>query len=138
MSRANYLTKLEHQRLRSWAHHVQLMFDRMPYLVGSATQRRDYRDVDVRTMIDQAPEGIDLWFLNLAVGAWGQLETGLPIDFQAQLPDEFHSYDGEPRHAVGLQPSTYHRSRQPTRRCDAEGCNEPVHPGERYCFPHTM
>lgn len=100
--RAYYLTNPELARLRTWGFEVKLAFGKMPYLVGSVLRRRDFRDVDVRICTDAPPTGIDLHYLNLAVSEWGRAWTGLPVEFQAQPAEEFHTYDHEPRQALGI------------------------------------
>ena len=65
-----------------------------PYLVGSAIETRDYRDVDVRVIMND--DKFDALFgewkglkpfqtlFTVAVSAWLTQVTGLPIDFQVQ------------------------------------------------------
>jgi hypothetical protein len=66
------------------------MFGETPYLVGSAMTRADFRDVDVRLILDDSifdGHFADERFrngLNLAVSLWGESVTRLPIDFQIQ------------------------------------------------------
>ncbi|WP_295035565.1 hypothetical protein [uncultured Microbacterium sp.] len=67
-------------------------FDADPYLVGTAVSRQDYRDVDVRLILDDETYGrlvevVDTplrEFLGLAIGEYLAARTGLPIDFQIQ------------------------------------------------------
>jgi len=67
------------------------------YLVGSSLQRRDFRDVDVRMIMENDaydklfPGAIDrpdlnaYWSLTcVTIADWLARETGLPIDFQIQ------------------------------------------------------
>lgn len=65
------------------------------YLVGSSIVRRDFRDVDVRLMLDDAEYDrmfrVDggymdaLWSLMCtSISLWLSQQTGLPIDFQIQ------------------------------------------------------
>lgn len=85
------------------------------YHVGSSLERRDWRDVDVRCIMDDAAferafgkstGRNDLnprWAITcIAISHWLQKRTGLPVDFQiqAQTPanDEFKG----PRSALGL------------------------------------
>lgn len=89
------------------------------YLVGSALQRRDYRDVDVRTMIDDArfdqifpgayQDGVDhtmhsaLWQLVCsAISVWLSRHTGLKIDFQIQRTSNANEQFKGERYAVGI------------------------------------
>lgn len=75
-------------------------FDSMPYLVGSSLDHKDFRDVDIRVILDdeefermfplQPPNPIGKhnsphWaFICTSISEWIQARTGLPIDFQIQ------------------------------------------------------
>ena len=81
-----------------------------PYLVGSATERSDYRDVDIRVLMDDRRfdslfrgrlEAVR--FVNRAFSVWGQQETGLPIDFQVQRQTEANAEFTKPRNAMGVR-----------------------------------
>lgn len=87
------------------------------YLVGSATNRRDFRDVDVRYIMDDAKYdamfhsggGVrnPLWSLmSTAVSAWLSKQSGLPVDFQIQKQSEanasFSRKDGHDRQPLGI------------------------------------
>lgn len=77
------------------------------YLVGSATERPDYRDVDVRMILDDATfdrlfADRELWALfcyNTARTL--AADTGLPIDFQVQRMTEANDRHTGPRNPVG-------------------------------------
>lgn len=99
-NRVTYLLVSERMLLEDWGIHLRRVFG-TPYLVGSVLTSKDYRDVDVRVMLD-ADEWIAL-FPNLddcnirdarwsgictAFSLWGQKVTGLPIDFQLQPMDK--------------------------------------------------
>jgi hypothetical protein len=89
------------------------------YLVGSATQKRDYRDVDVRCILTDEdfhklfPELKDsgnyslcgFWsILCASISLWLQRQTGLPIDFQVQRQSDAnrdYPMKGHPRNALG-------------------------------------
>lgn len=112
MSRSNYLQLPDFERLEEWCRLVRELFDgEPPYLVGSAGTRPDFRDVDLRLILDD--ETFDAQFgdrpvkvrmLNRAISTWGQRETGLPIDFQVQRQTEANaSYPGEHRNPMGLR-----------------------------------
>ena len=88
--------------LNAWGVHVWDVFGARPYLVGSSVFSKQFRDVDVRVMLDDAGwdrflpgvphEGAHrihpAWSgLCMAFSAWGQVFTGLPIDFQLQHVD---------------------------------------------------
>jgi hypothetical protein len=87
------------------------------YVVGSALERQDWRDVDVRYILDDAefetlfPDAADKnwehdarWLLlTVSISAWLSQQTGLPIDFQIQ--PQTHANERHPgaRNAVGLR-----------------------------------
>lgn len=95
MTRRSALSPTELLRLDQWAAPLAAMFPfgLGPYLVGSATTKRTYRDVDVRQPVpDDDPLFADpdrLRLLNVAMSVWGQQTTGLPIDFQFQPMSEW-------------------------------------------------
>lgn len=91
------------------------------YLVGSALQKRDYRDVDVRLILrDEVwdrlfgselpgrPDMNPLWSLMCSsISVWLQTQTGLPVDFQiqraTQANEEFGTDKPEhSRHHLGM------------------------------------
>jgi hypothetical protein len=116
MSRATYLLMSEFRILNDWARSLRRMFPHSlgVFLVGSALHRKDWRDVDVRIMLDD--EGFEILRdlmtvddLNLSLSVWGQKVTGLPIDCQVQdqtMTNAEHpgfSSEGRPeRNAIGL------------------------------------
>lgn len=86
------------------------------YLVGSSIERRDYRDVDVRCILDDAtfevifpnaPDGPSHWsarwsLLSIAISGWLSQASGLPIDFQFQRMSVANAkFNGE-RQALGM------------------------------------
>lgn len=91
------------------------------YLVGSSTERPDYRDVDVRCMLD--PATFDAMFpgalanhdktgrinarllaANLAFSAYLSQQSSLPVDFQFQHCDRANEeYGDRPRNPMGLE-----------------------------------
>lgn len=86
------------------------------YLVGSALERPDWRDVDVRLIMrdeefsaefPDASEGgweFDTKWILLTVSISRHLAsvTGLPIDFQFQPQTRANRLRGGPRHPLGL------------------------------------
>ncbi len=98
-------------------------FGGVPYQVGSSLDRKDWRDVDVRLILDDdefdrlfdakrlgrnANSNPKLSAVTLAFSALGQQMTGLPIDFQIQ-PQSWanEKYGGQPRSALmELRPCT--------------------------------
>ena len=106
--------------LEEFGSQVWSAFGQPPYMVGSATHSRNWRDVDVRLILDDE-EFEKMGFgdpkycsrngkwvaLCLAFSALGKQITGLPIDFQIQqrtLANENYPIDlgKHPRHALGL------------------------------------
>lgn len=96
----------------------------VPYLVGSATMTRTWRDVDVRVMVPDGQftamfPGIarplhmnPLWSLHCAgVSLWLRQATGLPVDFQVQ--SDSHAvdlYGSKPRVPLGIYPRPFQES----------------------------
>lgn len=107
------------------------------YLVGSATERADHRDVDVRCIAEDdvfdAIFGGRMMFWCLfcwAVSEWLSKATGLPIDFQVQRMTEANEkHDGQ-RHALGLRSRPFAGGGDATNfypaHNDAEGTDEPT------------
>lgn len=99
----------EQYLLDHWGDRLNKALGETPYLVGSVMRaERWWRDVDVRMML---PAAIEDWAttwptrlkaINLSFSLWGRQVTGLPIDFQLQPLEEFHSYDGQVRGALGI------------------------------------
>ncbi len=86
------------------------------YVVGSALQRPDWRDVDVRFIMDDAkfaelfPSAGDHWehdarwlLLTVAISERLSKLTGLPIDFQFQPRTHANKHHKGPRNAVGMR-----------------------------------
>lgn len=86
------------------------------YVVGSALERADWRDVDVRMMMSDAafarefPNAGDHWewdprwlLLTVAISDWLSKQTGLPIDFQFQPQTHANKRHKGPRNAVGIR-----------------------------------
>lgn len=104
--------------LDQWGVHIADAFGHHPYLVGSATRTKDWRDVDVRLILPddefdrlfgpyRKPRyHMALWnAMCCAFSAWGAGVTGLPIDFQIDRETQANEeYGGGRRHALGLRP----------------------------------
>ena len=85
-------------------------FDTPPYLVGSAGERPDFRDVDVRLILrdkeydalfDSRPK---LWgLLSRVIATYLRARTDLPIDFQIQRQTDANARHKKPRNALGLR-----------------------------------
>jgi hypothetical protein len=87
------------------------------FVVGSALERPDWRDVDVRMILDD--DSFDALFpmrernryefdqrwtlMTVAVSRWMQQQTGLPIDFQFQPMTHANQTHNGPRHAAGME-----------------------------------
>lgn len=85
------------------------------YLVGSSMGRPDWRDVDVRYIMDDAefavlfPDAGDYWehdarwlLLTVSISERMSKVTGLPIDFQIQPQTHANGRHPGPRNAMGL------------------------------------
>ena len=92
--------------------------DEDAYMVGSATKGTEYRDVDIRVIMDDAKFNAlfgdwsattwqPFWSLfNVAVSDYLAKQTGLPIDFQVQRRGDVSEADwNEPRTTVGHFPT---------------------------------
>lgn len=92
--------------LDQWGRQLREAFGETPYLVGSVARAEStWRDVDLR-MLDPLKLGnrhLARHALNVAMSLWGRHMTGLPIDFQFQVPSEFHKYDREVRDPMGTR-----------------------------------
>ena len=86
------------------------------YLVGSATQRADWRDVDVVFIMDDDawarlfPDAGRHWehdarwlLLTVSISGWLSKLTGLPVDFKIQPQTHANEMHHGPRHALGLR-----------------------------------
>ena len=109
---ASRATRLRVDQIRAIDHFVSslsVMFPEMygVAVVGSSLERDDYRDVDLRIVLDDEHcQGIhdllNVEDLNALLSRWGQQVTGLPIDCQIQPQwehlDEAFGPNGKPRH----------------------------------------
>lgn len=120
MKRPNFLPAPHYFALNQAATLVNAAFGGFGcYLVGSCLERRDYRDVDVRLILEDA--AYDRWFgpssgqhesggvhdplwslLCLAVSGWLKAQTGLPIDFQIQRQTQANAKHDGKRNALGI------------------------------------
>tara|TARA_R110002074_G_scaffold299200_1_gene470683 strand:- start:455 stop:790 length:336 start_codon:yes stop_codon:yes gene_type:complete len=86
------------------------------YVVGSVLERADWRDVDVRFIMDDVsfaemfPDADQHWefdpkwlLLTVAISKWLSDQTGLPIDFQFQPQTHANARHKGRRNAVGLR-----------------------------------
>jgi hypothetical protein len=110
----NHLIPSQRVLLEDWAIHVRRVWG-TPYLVGSVLTTHDFRDVDVRVIIDDEEwavlfPGLDdvnvrdaKWSgICTAFSIWGSTATGLPIDFQLQPMTKANEQHQGRRHALGL------------------------------------
>lgn len=101
-------------------------FGEYPYLVGSATSGKQWRDVDVRLILGdedyarligdvQHEAANPRWqSFNLAYASLGKQLTGLPIDFQIQQRTDANTkFPQQTRHALILAAGLYQPEYQP-------------------------
>ena len=107
--RFSYLTVLEEWRLDQACAPLWKVPGWHTYHVGSSTERRDFRDVDLRTILpddefDAIPRGLRR-LLQMSVSQLLTVQSGLPIDWQLQPMREANTDEtkGKPRNAMGLR-----------------------------------
>lgn len=107
-----YLSTLELHELDEACKPFLSAFGTHPYLVGSASERPDFRDVDVRLILSDDEfdalfaERKGFWALLSRLGStYLRAKTGLPIDFQVQRQTEANEKFGDlgktPRNPLG-------------------------------------
>lgn len=106
--RATHLQQTELLDLNAWGSQVYDMLKETPYLVGSALTTKDWRDVDVRLILDDPSfdnlgDMMDVERFNYVMSLWGQHATCLPVDFQVQRMSEANERYSERRHALGIK-----------------------------------
>ena len=90
---------------------IRQTFHAPPYLVGTALAGRDYRDVDVRLILEDGPYDAladqlgpgGMAFLGIAFGEYLAARTGLPVDFQIQRQSEANELHKGPRNPLGVR-----------------------------------
>lgn len=129
MKRANFIGAPEFFDLNQACTAITAAYGYNLYLVGSSITKRDFRDVDLRCILDDdefdqmfpgmvrvsgasgkvySAEWTDArWSLLCAsISAWLSSRTGLKIDFQfqrrTQANENYRQLDGHQRHAIGL------------------------------------
>ena len=93
---------------------IRQTFHTAPYLVGAALTGHEYRDVDVRLILEDEPYDAladqlgppGMAFLGLAFGEYLAARTGLPIDFQVQRQCEANEHHPGPRNPLGVRSLT--------------------------------
>ncbi len=104
------LLTTEQHVLHQWGRNLHNAFPHAWVLhVGSSLTRANYRDVDVRIVLeddeyDALAEIADLRVLAVALSHWGQAFTRLPIDCQLQRMSENLKDDGI-RNSIGGLPA---------------------------------
>lgn len=125
--RGSALGPHEMMLLHQWGRQLHEAFVTMPYQVGSTLTGNTYRDVDVRMLAPDwlCESELRCKTVNLAVTLWGKQVTALPIDFQFQPPDEFHSYGDRYRSALGIL-AQLNADKERERLCGASDASGPV------------
>jgi hypothetical protein len=126
-NRATFLSPPDLFRLDWACRPILLAFDTPPYLVGSALEHPDYRDIDLRLILDDkrfnglvGGSGDMLLLLNIALSGLITATAGqrAPIDFQIQSRSEANGIAGKRmpmgcRDASGWDESAALRGDQP-------------------------
>lgn len=106
--RRTQLTTLGLHELDEACKPIREGFGATPYLVGSAMNDADWRDVDVRLMLSDEEfdslfaERPKLWgLLSRVITTYLQARTTLPIDFQIQRISEANEKHRKPRNPLG-------------------------------------
>lgn len=115
MGRMSYLSGSQLIVLNNACVPITEAFGHPPYLVGSVTERHDFRDVDVRSILpDDEFDAIFggrefLWSLFcLSVSEYQSRITRLPVDFQVQRMTEANEkYGGIARNPLGTRARAY-------------------------------
>lgn len=107
--RASYLGPHEMFLLDTACKPICEAFDEPPYLVGSVMERPDFRDVDVRLILDderyaRLAEAVPVALLNVTMTAYLRRATGLPVDFQIQQMTAANARHDGRRNPLGLRP----------------------------------
>lgn len=127
----SFLTTAEFDRLNHACMAVTEGLADTPYLVGSAMQGGDYRDVDVRSILpddmwDSMFRG-RRWFWSLfcsAVSLYLSEVSGLPVDYQAQRMSEANEkFGGKSRNPIGTRARLFAGG--------GDACPDPDSEGER-------
>ncbi len=115
MERSNWLPSPQFLHLNMACTPLAETFGPSIYLVGSALERRDFRDVDVRAILDDddfdrrfplagtSPSHDVGWsLLCAALSLYLSDRSGLPVDFQFQRMTNANAKYAGRRHALGL------------------------------------
>ena len=113
MTRATYLPRARHWALNAACCEIARAFGgRHPYLVGSCLTRPDYRDVDVRMILED--DDFDRMFpptetsrlqklIECSISLHLSMASGLEVDFQIQRWTESSEIPGD-RRPLGMLP----------------------------------
>lgn len=116
--KANYIGAPACFALEQACQHLVAAFGRNfgCYQVGSSLQRPDWRDVDVRYILEDGefaelfPDAGDHWefdprwlLLTNSISLWLKQQTGLPVDFQFQPQTHANERHKGPRSALGIR-----------------------------------
>ena len=110
--KADYLPRDAMYLLRMGCEEIEKAYPNVGvYLVGSALERGDYRDVDIRAIMHDEEfdatfggHGNRLGLTCMALSAWLKNMTGLPIDFQFQRMSIANARHKGPRNAMFVVP----------------------------------
>lgn len=112
--RANFVPAPQFFALNHCCKLINDAFDSLGcYLVGSALRTKDFRDVDVRYIMDDAAYDrlfrVEQGWLNpmwsllcTAISIWLSQQTGLPVDFQIQRQTRANAEHDGKRAALGI------------------------------------
>ena len=125
---AHFLTTVQYFKLDAACIPLEAAFKESGfglYLVGSVLRRPDWRDVDIRAILEDSEYDrifpkTDKWCENamwkmmcISISHYLSAVTGLPIDFQiqrqTQANERYPSKDGHMRNAIGLFIHDYDR-----------------------------
>ena len=118
MTRANFIGAPEFFNLQFACRAITEAFGFRVYLVGSAIEKRDFRDVDIRCILEDeefekifpnavkhgAAHNARLALFNAAISEWSSSRTGLKIDFQFQQQTKANQEFTGQRQALGFFP----------------------------------
>ncbi|PCI45809.1 MAG: hypothetical protein COB41_00635 [Proteobacteria bacterium] len=93
----SYLSTIQWYNLYYALEAVNKIFYKKHYLVGSAMTRKDFRDVDIRTVMPEeglldsefARKSMSMW-----ISEWLSSRTQMTIDYQIQTQKEFNNESG--------------------------------------------
>lgn len=92
--RQTHLGVEEVRKLDHWCRNLRVMFHESLDVihVGSSLVKPDYRDVDIRIVVEdedyvRLSGSLNVKDLNMLLSYWGREQTGLPIDCQVQSLD---------------------------------------------------